>query len=128
MQVDADSNSPPSQHQSFSAAFELLGTPDIGELTFFTPLGNTAAVIRWKANQATLDARGETRNYDGLDSLIASLLGTDVPVAALFAWLSGKYLPANGWQADLSEFAQGKVSALRLTPLPRAQLRLILEP
>ena len=128
MQVEANPNEPGSKRQSFSAAFDLTGSPQAGELTFFTPLGNTAAAIRWTAEAATLESQGDTRTYAGLGPLIQNLLGTDVPVLALFAWLDGRGLPADGWEVDLTQFAQGKIVAQRLTPLPQAQLRLVLEP
>lgn len=127
-QVEANPNDPLSQRQSFSAAFELTGSPDAGALTFFTPLGSTAAAIRWTPQFATLESPGDTRTYAGLGPLIQNLLGTDVPVIALFAWLEGRGMQADGWEVDLAQFAQGKIIAQRLTPLPQAQLRLILEP
>lgn len=127
-QVEANPDDPLSRRQSFSAAFELTGSPDAGELTFFTPLGSTAAAIRWTPDSATLQAPGDTRNFAGLSPLIQTLLGTDVPVLALFAWMDGRALEADGWEVNLAQFAQGKVIAQRRTPLPEAQLRLILEP
>jgi outer membrane lipoprotein LolB len=51
-----------------------------------------------------------------------------VPVSALFAWLMGRDLHADGWEVDLRQFTQGKIVAERLAPLPKAQLRVILEP
>lgn len=128
MQVEAHPEVPLSQRQSFSASFELTGTPQAGELTFFTPLGSTAAAIRWAPDLATLEAQGQTRIFVGLSPLIQDLLGTDVPVTALFGWLVGQDLPADGWQVNLDQFGQGKIIAQRLSPLPQAQLRLILEP
>lgn len=128
MQVQAHPDDPLSQHQSFGAMFELVGTSDLGQLNFFTPLGSTAAAIRWAPTIATLESQGETRTYDGLSPLVRHLLGTDVPVIALFGWLNGHDSPADGWQVDLRQFAQGKIFAQRLSPLPQAQLRLILEP
>jgi outer membrane lipoprotein LolB len=128
IQVDASLDNPASKRQSFSAGFELTGTAANGELRLFSPLGNTAADIRWTHQSAALEARGEIRNYSNLDDLTQDLLGASVPVPALFAWVQGQDLNALGWQSDLSEFPQGKVSARRLTPLPKAQLRLVLEP
>ena len=127
-QVEANPNDPLSQRQSFSASFELTGSPDAGELTFFTPLGSTAAAIRWTQHAATLESPGHTRSFAGLGPLIQTVLGTDIPVIALFAWLDGRGLQADGWEVDLAQFAQGKIIAQRRTPLPQAQLRLILEP
>jgi outer membrane lipoprotein LolB len=128
MQVDADPNDPASKRQSFSASFELTGTVATGELHLFTPLGNTAAAIRWTPQSAALEARGDIRSYSNLDALTQEVLGASVPAPALFAWVQGHDLAAPGWQLDLSEFAQGKVIAQRVSPLPQAQLRLILEP
>jgi outer membrane lipoprotein LolB len=128
MQVDVDPNDPASKRQSFSASFELSGTAAAGDLRLFTPLGSTAAVIRWSHESAALEARGDIRSYSNLDELTHDVLGAKVPVPALFAWVQGQDLAAPGWQLDLSEFAQGKVSAQRVSPLPQAHLRLILEP
>lgn len=128
MQVEAHPQEPHSVRQSFSAAFELTGNPQAGELTLFTPLGSTAAAIRWTPDVATLESQGQTRIFAGLSPLIQNLLGADVPVTALFGWLAGRDLSAAGWQASLAQFGQGKIFAQRLSPLPQAQLRLILEP
>jgi outer membrane lipoprotein LolB len=128
MQVEANPDNPLSQRQSFSAAFELAGSPEAGELTFFTPLGNTAAAIRWAPDWATMASPGDARTFAGLSPLLQELLGTSVPLTALFAWLDGHGLQADGWEVDLTQFRQGKIIAERLRPLPKAQLRLILEP
>jgi outer membrane lipoprotein LolB len=127
MQVEADPDEPLSHGQSFSASFELFGTPEAGELTLFTPLGSTAAAIRWTPDSATLESQGQTRMYSGLSPLIQNLFGTEVPVSALFGWLTGQDLSADGWQVNLTQFGQGRIIANRLSPLPQAQLRLILE-
>jgi len=127
IQVQAPSDAPASAAQSFSASFELSGTPDAGELIFLTPLGSTAASIHWSPAEATLATQGQVRTFDGLAPLIQDLLGTGVPVQALFAWLKGQHLAEDGWQVDLTNFAVGKITAQRLTA-PQAQLRLILEP
>lgn len=128
MQVDADPDSPVSKRQSFSAGFELMGAPDTGELRLFTPLGNTVAAIRWTYQSAVLEVRGDIRNYSNLEELTQDVLGASVPVPALFSWVQGQEMAAPGWQLDLSEFAQGKVIVERVSPLPLAHLRLILEP
>jgi outer membrane lipoprotein LolB len=128
MQVEAIPDDPQSSRHSFSAGFELSGAPESGELRLITPLGSTAAVLRWTAQDAVLEARGERRSYAGLDALTQDVLGASVPATALFAWLQGQPLAAPGWQPDLSEFAQGKINAIRAEPLPQARLRLVLEP
>ena len=127
MQVQALPDEPQSQRQSFSAAFALQGSPQVGHLTFYSPLGSTAAAIHWTAEFASLEAQGETRTFAGLNPLIQHLLGTDLPVSALFAWLSGQELAVMGWEVNLTQFAQGKITAQRLEPLPQAKLRVILD-
>lgn len=112
---------------SFSAPFELQGNAQQGELVLLTPLGSTAAAIHWAPGRAILQARGATREFDNLSQLVSELLGTDVPVAALFAWLHGQAQEVNGWKVDLSQRNQGKILAQRLTPSPPAELRLVLD-
>jgi outer membrane lipoprotein LolB len=128
MQVEAWPDAPSTGRQSLTASFELSGAPEAGELRLFTPLGSTAAAIRWTRQSATLDARGETREFAGLEELTQQVLGASIPASALFAWLGGQDLAAAGWQVDLSQFAQGLVAAQRVSPLPQARLRLVLEP
>lgn len=127
MRVQAAPDQDSAHDQSFSAAFELLGDTDHGELQFFTPLGSTMADIHWAPDGAVLQARGESRKFSDLAQLIEEVLGTDVPVTALFAWLAGHRQEAHGWQVDLSQRTQGKILAYRLSPAPQAELRVILE-
>ncbi|MBK1682581.1 hypothetical protein CKO18_03240 [Rhodoferax fermentans] len=127
LRVQEDASAISQQSQSFSAAFELQGNPAQGELQFFTPLGSTAAALSWSPAGAQLQARGETREFSDLTQLLTSLLGTDVPVAALFAWLNGQPQVEPGWQVDLSQRAQGKIQARRTSPEPAAELRVLLD-
>jgi outer membrane lipoprotein LolB len=113
--------------QSFSAEFELTGNALSGELTLYTPFGNTAATLSWSPQTAILLANGDVRYFDSLDNLIKQTVGTEIPVAALFAWLSGDNLIADGWHADLSQQASGKITARRTEPSPLAELRLVLD-
>jgi len=116
-----------SQSQSFSAGFELKGSPDTGELTLLGPLGGTLAVLAWAPGSATLRSNGQTRQFESADALVAHATGATLPVAALFDWLRGTNTPVAGWQADLSQLAQGRVRARRLDPRPAADLRVVLE-
>jgi outer membrane lipoprotein LolB len=125
VRVEADPPRAPSQ--SFSAGFELTGNALVGELTLYTPLGSTAASLAWSAQTAILHANGDIRYFESLDSLIKQALGTDIPVIALFAWLAGDNQVAAGWHADLSQHANGKITARRAEPAPQAELRLVLE-
>ena len=113
--------------QSFSAAFELKGRADSGELTLYTPLGGTAAVLNWAPGSATLRSNGQTRQFESVESLVAQATGSPIPVAALFDWLAGRNTPVPGWQADLSQLPDGRLRAQRLEPPPVADLRLVLD-
>jgi outer membrane lipoprotein LolB len=127
VRVQADPAAGLPQGQSFSAQFELHGNPQQGDLTFYTPLGSTAAAIHWLPGRAELQARGETREFGDLNQLISNMVGTDIPVDALFLWLDGRAQDADGWQVDLSEKSQGKILARRLSPAPPAELRVLLD-
>lgn len=126
VRVDAPDKAPGSQ--AFSSIFELHGDPAQGELRFYTPLGSTAATIDWSPQQARLQSGNETRIFNNITELIESLLGTPVPVTALFAWLAGQQLSLDGWQVDQSQFDNGKITARRVSPAPEAEIRVVLEP
>lgn len=111
---------------SFSAAFVLRGSPTQGELSFFTPLGSTAASVVWHAQEAQWTAQGRSRSYSSLQDLMSDLLKTDLPAPALFAWLHGQTIPADPWHADLSQWPQGRIHATRST-WPQAEVRIVLE-
>lgn len=113
--------------QSLSAVFDLKGSPQAGELVLTTPLGSTLARMAWAPGTATLQSGNDTRQFDSVDALISQLTGTPVPVPALFEWLAGRPADADGWRADLSQYAQGRLQARRETPAPIADLRLVLE-
>jgi len=110
--------------QSFSAGFDLYGSPQAGELQLTSPLGNTLASVVWSPGRAELRQGAQTTRKETLDELTAELGGTPLPVAALFAWLRGQPLEASGWHADLSRHPEGRVTARRTQPLPGAELRI----
>ncbi len=121
VRIDSD---PP---RSLSAGFELVGSARAGELTFYTPLGSTAAALTWSEQAAIMRTPGEVRHFDSLEALIAQAIGTDLPVAALFSWLAGTPVLAAGWQADLTDHSEGRITAHRATPPPVAELRVALD-
>jgi outer membrane lipoprotein LolB len=114
--------------QAFSATFELQGGPSQGQLHFYTPLGSTAAAITWTPGQAQLQSGSESQTFNDIADLIARLLGTPVPVNALFAWLAGEQMSLDGWEVDQSQFDNGKITARRASPSPGAEIRVVLEP
>lgn len=115
------------QPQSFSAGFELSGSPQTGEITLYTPIGSTVAVLSWSPQTAIMRAQGEVRYFESLDALIKQAVGTEIPVKALFAWLAGVNVPVAGWIVDLSQHTEGKITARRTIPSPLAELRLVLD-
>lgn len=113
--------------QNYQAAFELQGSAAAGELTLFGPLGGVLAQLQWDAQQATL-VRGEQRwQHRNVDLLMQQLVPDAVPLASLFDWLQGRQTPDASWHVDLSALPEGRVLAQRLQPLPRAQLRVVLD-
>ncbi len=112
--------------QAFSANFELQGQAEQGELVLTTPLGTTVARMQWTAQSATLYAQGTVRQFDSLAELAWHVTGAELPVASLFAWLQGIPEAAPGWEADLSEAAQGRISG-RHTEAVAAEFRILVE-
>jgi outer membrane lipoprotein LolB len=115
------------QNQSFSAGFELKGAPATGELSLFNPLGGTIAVLAWSPGTATLRANGSTREFPSLEALAQEATGAPLPVASLFDWLAGKPTAVEGWEADVSQVAEGRLRARRSAPPPPADLRVVFE-
>ena len=113
--------------QAFSALFELRGHAREGELMLTSPLGQTLATVRWSPEGAELQRGSDLRRRASLDELTTELSGAPLPVIAMFDWLAGREAAAGGWQAELSQHAQGRLVARRDQPLPAAELRLVFE-
>lgn len=113
--------------QSFHAGFELQGSPEQGELTLLSPVGGVLARLQWDAHQATLERGSDRWRQASVDLLTRQLTPAPVPIAALFAWLKGQAAADDNWTANLSGYADGRIQAQRLQPLPRAELRLVLD-
>jgi len=115
--------------QSVAAGFELRGSAEAGELLLTSPLGNTLARLDWSPKQAAWHQSGQITYRDSVAQLSQDLLGTPLPITALFDWLHGHpSTQAHDWQADLSRHAEGRITAYRTQPPPRAELRLIFQP
>lgn len=115
--------------QSVAAGFELRGSAEVGELQLTSPLGNTLARLDWSPTHAAWHQSGQITDRDSVEQLSQDLLGTPLPITALFDWLHGRAsAQAQGWQADLSRHAEGRITAHRTQPPPRAELRLIFQP
>ncbi|HZY19934.1 MAG TPA: outer membrane lipoprotein LolB [Ramlibacter sp.] len=114
--------------QSFSAAFELRGRPEAGELTLLNPLGGTVAVLRWQPGEAVLSAQGrEPQRFPSVDAMVEQATGSALPLGALFDWLAGIATPVPGWEADLTALHDGRLRAQRKSPPPQADLRVVLD-
>ena len=114
--------------QRFYAGFTLAGDADQGQLDLTSPLGNTLAALRWQPGRAELiEQNGQIQTYASLDDLTARVTGAPIPVRALFDWLRGQSAAIDGWQADLSALAQGRLAAQRLSPAPAVQLHIALD-
>lgn len=112
--------------QTYSAGFELQGDETAGELRLYSPLGSTLARLYWSAGLARLEQGQTIRESNSLDTLLRELTGQPLPIYAMFDWLQGKPAAAEGWQADLHAVAEGRITATRIQPLPRATLRIAL--
>jgi outer membrane lipoprotein LolB len=118
--------------QSHSAAFELSGDEQQGQMRLLSPLGTQVALARWSPSGASLqDAQG-TREFTALAEMADAALGEPVPLNALLHWLQGRPWPGAphqplpssgpgfvqlGWAVDLAQWAEGAlVDARRLDP------------
>ena len=114
--------------QAFSANFELQGNAETGTLSFFTPLGSTAARLQWDGTGAQLQTTGEPQRFASLEELTLRTTGATLPIASMFAWLKGDEPLTPGWQVDLHDLtANGRISAQRLPPDVPADMKIILE-
>lgn len=112
--------------QQYHAGFELQGDPAEGELTLLSPLGHVLASLRWNPLQATLERGNERWQQPSVDQLMQQLIPAAMRVSTLFDWLQGKPAADPHWSVNLSGYAEGRIQAQRLDPLPRSELRLVL--
>ena len=122
LRVDATANQ---AAQSVSAAFELQGDGDSGELRLLTPLGTRLATAQWSPRQVLLTTAEGAQTFASLDELSQQALGQSVPLAALPDWLAGRPWPGAafqtqaqgfeqlGWQVNTAGRAEGLVEARR---------------
>lgn len=127
--------------RSMTAAFELRGRPERGELDLSTPLGNVLGRAQWQPGRVELVTPQGRTEYPTLEALTGELLGESLPVAALFDWLKGRPwggapsvarpAPATGfeqlgWSVDLAEFGSSVLTAVRRAP-PAVTVRVKLD-
>mgnify|MGYP000196201165 CR=1 FL=1 len=112
---------------SMSASFLLRGDAKNGELDLYSPLGTTLGALQWTPQLVQLSDGSKHQYFNSLDELTEKATGAALPVDAIFGWLRGQDVHANGWQADLSGVSQGSLSARRSTPAPEVMLRIKLD-
>ncbi len=125
VRIDA---SGPRPAQSMSAAFELQGSGEGGELRLNSPLGTRVATARWAPGLALLLTSDGERRFASLDELAHEALGEALPLAALPDWLAGRPWPGApqqaheagfeqlGWQVLLARRGEGWIEARRIAP------------
>jgi len=140
VRTDAAPNLPA---RSMSGEFELSGNASSGQLVLTSPIGTTIARARWSdpvGSQGTpsnieLEADGGTTRYATLEDMMQRAIGDQLPLPAMFDWLSGRPWPDApvrrsadgasfdqlGWHVDLSQLADNRlIDAQR--PLPESAL------
>lgn len=95
-------------------------------------MGGKAAQVTWRhtpTRQAVLTTDQGQQSYPSLDIALASITGAHIPIETLFGWLNADvaYESKDGWKADLSRRSEGRIIASRAQPLPRIEIRVVLE-
>ena len=115
--------------EQFSFNFDLQGTAEKGELTIYSPLGNTLAVASWTPNSAVLTEGNKQKQFASMEDLTQQLTGAALPLPTLMAWLKTDGPSLEGWQIKSETLPRSRrIFAERTTPLPKLQLTLLLNP
>jgi outer membrane lipoprotein LolB len=96
-------------------------------MLLLSPIGTTLAQLQWQPGLARLEQGQQQIDGSSLQQLATQLTGTELPILALFEWLAGRPAEAAGWQVDLSQHAQGRITAERRLPAPATLLRIALD-
>ena len=136
--------------RSVTGQFELSGNASSGQLILTSPIGTTVARARWSDPVGTqgipskieLEADGGTTHYATLEEMMQRAIGNQLPLPAMFDWLSGRPWPAApvqrgadgtsfdqlGWHVDLSQLAGNQlIDAQRPRPAPTLHVRVKLD-
>lgn len=113
--------------KAFAANFLLQGNALAGQLTLSSPLGTTLAKIDWSQDTALLTTTGAPQRFESMQALALHALGVDVPITQLFDWFNGSPASAAGWEVDLRDFANGRITAKRNGPDLQAEIKILLE-
>lgn len=128
VQVDAYQGSPA---RSVSAAFDLRGSAEQGQMQLTSPLGTVMAQAQWRPGEVLLKSSDGEKRFADLPALADEVLGEPLPLDALFDWLRGRpwkgaphqplQAPARGfqqlgWTVGLERWNEGWVVAHRNAP------------
>ncbi|MEW6705062.1 MAG: outer membrane lipoprotein LolB [Pseudomonadota bacterium] len=138
VQVEAQPGSPA---RSVSAAFDLRGGAERGEMQLTSPLGTVMARARWQPGEVLLKDAGGEKRFPDLPALADEVLGEPLPLAALFDWLRGRPwagAPSSplappaagfeqlGWTVALERWSEGWIVARRsAAPAVTVRARLV---
>ena len=135
---------------SVTGQFELSGNASVGQLVLTSPIGTTVARASWSQpvgvpgtpSRIELEADGTTTRYATLEDMMQRAIGDQLPLPAMFDWLSGQPWPAAparrsadggsfdqlGWQVDISKLNSDRlIDAQRATPAPALHVRVKLD-
>lgn len=141
---------PTQPSRAVSGQFELSGNASDGQLILTSPLGTTIARARWSDPAGTqgvpsrieLEADGGTTRYATLEEMMQRAIGDQLPLPAMFDWLSGHpwpFAPVTGgdatgsftqlgWRVDLTQFRDNQlIDAQRPQPAPTLHVRVKLD-
>ena len=136
--------------RSVTGQFELSGNASSGQLILTSPIGTTVARARWSdpvgsqgaPSKIELEADGATTHYATLEEMMQRAIGDQLPLPAMFDWLSGRPWPDApvergttgptfdqlGWHVDLSQLADNRlIDAQRALPVPTLHVRVKLD-
>ena len=147
VRTDASSDQP---SRAVSGQFELSGNASSGQLVLTSPIGTTVARARWSdpvgaqgvPSKIELESDGGTTHYATLEDMMQRAIGDQLPLPAMFDWLSGHPWPNApvtsgdatgsfdqlGWHVDLAQFRDNRlIDALRAQPVPALHVRVKLD-
>jgi outer membrane lipoprotein LolB len=128
VQVDAWQGAPA---RSVSAAFDLRGGAEQGQMQLTSPLGTVMAQAEWRPGEVLLKSAEGEKRFPDLPALADEVLGEPLPLGALFDWLRGHPwtgAPSQplappavgfqqlGWTVALERWNEGWIVARRSTP------------
>ena len=112
--------------QFMSAEFELEGDANAGELRLYGPWVGLVAVLQWEPGRAVLIEGQRRRVVKSIDALIERVTGAPIPLSMVFDWLHHRPVPNPDWWVEARTSTQDRLRAIRLQPLPRIELTMVL--